>query len=166
MICNNCGNEIPEGSSYCNKCGKKIEAETESKEIIENITDEVIKVENVEKEENTTNQNDNIINEDYDKNANYLTILSSILIFLVPILRNIILKFTVDDDSNSSVIDFIRSMSMLAGVTILIYTRIKYPKNNASKIVLIVFLGLILVWVIITIIAIVSCMSALNNCPG
>ena len=168
MICNNCGNEIPEGSSYCNKCGNKIETQVESKEIIENTTEEVINVENVdntENTENTINQNDNIVSEDDDKNANNLTALSAILIFLVPILGGVFLEF-IENYRNSSSTNFIRSLSVISGLTILIYTRIKYPKNRASKIVLRVFLGLIAVWVIIIALVFVSCVSALNNCPG
>ena len=168
MICNNCGSEMPEGSSYCNKCGKKIEAEVESKEIIENTTEEVISVENVdnaENTENTINQNDKIVSDDDDKKANYLTIISLFLLLIVPLLRNAI-SGLFEDYRISLSANFIRSISILAGFTLLVYTRVTYPRNYASKMVFRILLILLVFCVLIIVQFIITCTSSLNRCSG
>ncbi len=162
MICNNCGNEMPEGSSYCSKCGKKIEAEVESKEIVENTTEEVIYAENAEKTDKTINQKDNNVSEDDNEKANFLTIISLFLVLIVPILIKLFSSL-FEMTRNSSPVNLICGISMLVGFTILIDTRNNYPKHYASKILLEIIIALAVVCFSIVLWFVVSCVSCILN---
>jgi len=159
-----CGNELRDNDLFCSQCGESV-VENNSEAIIENKeikNDEVIK-DNTEKAENK----DAVI--DYKK-ANILTIISAVLMFVIPgILTNLSFRF----DNGSTMGNILKSLDTIAPLTgfgTLIYTRIKYPKHIFSKVVLIVsiitFIAVFIYAIAMIAVCTYAAFDAMQNCPG
>lgn len=145
MKCKNCGNELKENDIFCSQCGKRID---------ENNNDPII-------------ENSKPIT-DYKK-ANILTVISAVLILVIPgILTNIIVRF-----EGSNIAEFLKSLTTivpLAGIATLIYTRIKFPKHTLSRVFLIALIILFIAIFIYSIAIMALCTAticgAMQDCPG
>lgn len=85
-----------------------------------------------------------------NKKASILTVISVILIYIMP-------KIAADNFPN-----FIKSiigLSEIAGFTLLIYVRIKFPKHLGSKVLLISYLLIMALGLICCVVLLTACIS-------
>jgi cytochrome bd-type quinol oxidase subunit 2 len=110
-----------------------------------------------------------------DKIANKRTLISLILMFTPTIISVIALSmysiysksYNIELDISSTAMEIYACIIVLfkiASVILIIDTRIRYPKNIASKVVMWVYIVLVIIYVILTILAIVACIVLLNTC--
>lgn len=131
----------------CNKCGKDFEDnEKICKECKTDKKDEILK-----------------------KEAKELTILSSILFFLMPMLVAIIEEFFLYDLNGI----FLIISSIVLGVTVLAFVLIRYPKYKPSKILLFIYCIMSVFYIFLIVVGMITCIAlipaffiGLSSCPG
>ena len=147
MFCKNCGKEIQKNDKYCTNCGSL------------NDTAEEVATQISEQNNKSVKQNED------DKKANLLCILSLISFFGVTILESILNIFA--SKISATIFDAIYSISslcILAGLTLMIVARVKYPNNKFVKIVMWIYIVTIGLGIVSLMLAIISCGIGLRNC--
>ena len=145
MFCTNCGKELKEGDSFCTNCGKAVNNNNN----------------NLNEISQTNYTNDNNVN---GFNPNTACWISLFLVYGTSILSYLFYYLRID-----FLYDFLYSigkLSVLAGIGLVIYTRVKYPQNKFAKILLIIYIITIILRIILIILLIATCMSMLKDCNG
>lgn len=148
---------------YCTNCGKKLE---ENEIICQNCGNNSLTSNN-----NIQNKNNiQTISEEDNKKANKLSILS-IILFISPEILILLSDLIEKIINNQKIIMLITNiftslytLAPLAALTLLIYTRIKYPENKRSKILLILMIIIIIIYIIASIIMLFACIGATITC--
>ncbi len=157
MYCTNCGEKMEDGSKFCTNCGAQIESKNE--------TTQAVKEKNVKEETIQKVEEKNINVEDENKKANRLCILSVILFFGAPIIDLILYSLQMaglDSFFTSTVIELL-SLGEPASIILMIYVRVKYPKNKFGKIIMWIYIILIALGIIIGVVFIII---LLYECRG
>ncbi|MBO4867538.1 MAG: hypothetical protein J5582_13425 [Ruminococcus sp.] len=94
------------------------------------------------------------------KKANRLCIISLILMFCINPLVVAISRFGNDS------ISFLNGLSSIAAFILMIYVRVKYPKNIFGKVLMIVYIALIILSLISLILIMAMCASIVRDCRG
>lgn len=142
MYCKNCGSTCNNGDTVCSNCGKSLEVSYYT-----NITPEVKKEEVYTKEDN-------------DK-ANLISAIS-LLCFIAPFL---ITGLFLNSGLESLVSNLI-SLLELASFVLMIYVRVKYPKNIFAKVLMWFYIVAITLMIILVAVFFFACFAALASCPG
>ncbi len=153
MYCKNCGNICKDTDVYCDQCGQRLQ---EKKIMINNPANHQLNP--------PTN---NISSNDDNNKANLLGTISLVCLALPFILDKILMPFSVELKEN--IISSISGLSLLAGVTLMIFVRVKYPRNILGKVVMWLFiLGFIffIVCIFLVMFACFAFLEELKNCPG
>lgn len=126
MFCKNCGKKANDNDKFCTNCGAKLSNTNENK----------------------GNNNKKSLTNDENNIANILSISSFfIMIFGLPIICFIDAIIPQIKNITNSIKVFLPEIALI----LLIYTRVKYPQNKLSKILLIIYI----VFYIIVILSIV-----------
>lgn len=136
MYCRNCGNQLKEEENFCGVCGT-------SRDLNINTTP----VPTPQQLQNVNEKKDN-------DTANILSAISLILFTGGSYIFNMV------------GLPQLSGVSGLAGLTILIYTRIKYPKNIFAKILMWLAIILFILWIFFIFLFFISCSVALRDCNG
>ena len=162
MICNKCGADNDINIIYCTKCGNELKKDISiTNEIREINTPKVQNNISIPSEnQNIPSQNNSVdtsVNNDIDKKAKKLGIISLILFFLSPILLNKLASNLTEQSKN--IVSSISIIFQLVGIIIMIFGRIKYPNSKFLKVVM---------WIIIVPIALVimSIILLIGTCYG
>lgn len=153
MYCKNCGNICKNNDIYCDQCGQQLQV----KKII--INNQVNPQENM--------SNNNLSSKNDDNRANLLGTISLVCLTVPFILEKVLLPFS--DELKGNIISSVSGLSLLAGVTLMIFVRIKYPKNILGKVVMwlcIVGFIFLIVCIFLVMLFCVSFLEELKNCPG
>lgn len=114
-----------------------------------------------------------------NKKANKLCILSLLCVFL-PILLSVSLSpilnvlFETSDAETSNtlwditwnILGIVGLLLLIAGIGLMIYVRVKYPKNTFGKVIMWLYIVLAIFSIIALIITMVICYSAMATCGG
>lgn len=151
MYCNNCGNICKDSDIYCEQCGHSLPNQ---------------RLNNVSA---NSNINDNLRSEsdEDNKRANQLGVISFVCLVLPFVLDKILifLPFEIKDSISSS----LSGMSLLTSITLMIFIRIKYPNNVLGKVLMWLCIIGFIFWIICALIIMIACVSfleELKNCPG
>ena len=155
MFCQNCGNKIIKGDSFCTNCGTPANATATPQ-----VTPAPVKSED-------------------DKKANKLCTISLILKYGVGMVLGAIYgvieglgsKFNIAlNGSGSSIFEWIlTTCSFAAGIAafvLMIIVRVKYPKNTFGKVLMWIYIAEIIVAVISMIVLFIMCMSCIDSLRG
>ena len=145
MFCPNCGKEAPEGANNCPNCGASLKEYANYS--TSTINDGIQTIET-----NNTNNNKVVDEEKNKKEANILTLVATLLYVISWLTRNVYFIF----------------YGVILSLTIFVYLKIKYPKDKASSIALIVlFASTVVIFFIATFFyALLSCDDCVrvNSC--
>ena len=101
-----------------------------------------------------------------NKKADKLTGISAILLFVLPEIIGYILSRLIDFENNFGHIPLIgNGLCALIGLTLLIYVRIKFPKHEGSKILLISYLFLAIISILVLALFVGMCVYCFENMP-
>ena len=125
-------------------------------------------------EKNEVEMKENIQNKEDKSKANNLCILSILLNFVPPLLTGVfssIFNSNLNGESFISsvifkVLYFILGVCPTAAFIIIIYVRIKYPKNTFGKVLMIFYIVGIIIYIFLFVAILVTCSSALNEMRG
>ena len=155
MFCNNCGNQINPGEGFCTKCGTAVQSATPQ----------------------ATNNNITV-NQEENKKANMLCVISLILKYGVGVIVGIIYGImggltsvsTTSYSTSSSIgvlgtaLSGLASISSLAAFVIMIVVRVKYPKNTFGKVLMWIYIAELILAIIGLVIIIASCAYLIQSC--
>lgn len=94
------------------------------------------------------------------KKANTMCIISLVLAFCV---NPVIVAFSRNGDDN---ISFLNGISSIVALILMIYVRVKYPKNTFGKVLMIVYIVFFVLGLISLILMIAMCASCMKDCHG
>ncbi|MCR4581107.1 MAG: zinc-ribbon domain-containing protein [Bacilli bacterium] len=139
--CPNCGNQLPQGASFCTKCGGKLGVYQQP-------------------------QQAQISPED-DKKANNLSLISLGLFFGPSALSILSAGISASTSAGSRITAISSALSgvcTLAAIVLMIVARVKYPKNKLAKIVMWIYIALFAIGIIGSVLLILACAYACRNC--
>lgn len=142
MYCKNCGNVCSFTDTVCKNCGNKLDVSFYANNISQ-VKKEVV-----------------YTKEDNDK-ANLLSA-CSLLSFLLPFLLSFIF-------ANTGLIEFVGNISVLlelVSFSLMIYVRIKYPKNIFGKVLMFLYIVVLILFIISIVVFLIACIDAISKCPG
>ena len=139
-FCTKCGNKLEDIDKFCGKCGEPVPG-AQTQTVDGNVQQVPVNPKNIP------------ISPEDNKKANLLTLLCLGLNALVPVL---IYLFNLIGIDYKIIEPFLGALPM-ASLAILIYVRVKYPKNIFSKVVLILYIVGFIIGIILLIVLIVSC---------
>ena len=109
-----------------------------------------------------------------NKRANQLCILSIVSLFLPGILLflSVLCMSIIKNDVIYNIasliyiiMELLSSFSPMISIGLLIYVRIKYPKNVFSKVLIVLYVILFIIFLVFAIAAFFACLVDLQNCP-
>ena len=122
--------------------------------------------EDIEKKEEKNTINDNQENESENMRADILTNIANTLVFTIPIFIWFINLICPINELIVILIRYITPLSILSGLTLLVYIRIKYPYNVKSKKLLKTCIITAIVITALYCILLATCIKMLTNCEG
>lgn len=122
--------------------------------------------EDIEKKEEKNTINDNQENESENMRADKLTNIANTLVFTIPIFIWFINLICPINELIVILINYITPLSILSGLTLLVYIRIKYPYNVKSKKLLKTCIITAIVITALYCILFATCIKMLTNCEG
>lgn len=148
MLCPKCKTEIEDYSNFCTNCGSVVENQIEINET------KIV-------ETQITN-----INEEENKKANKLCIISLCLKYIPTIITGSF--YGITGESNSVINSLINLLGLcpLAAFIIMIIVRVKYPKNKFGKIIMWIYIIELILVIIGVIILLIACGAILRDCRG
>lgn len=158
MKCKNCGIEITEDCKFCTNCGTPI-GETTTQE--NNSTPSTQKVEPTQ-----TIVNNNVNTLEDDKKANKLCIISLVLKYVPSILIGGVYSAVDSSNSIANALTLLLGLGPLAALILMIYVRVKYPKNTFGKVLMWLYIIEIVFSLIAIVIIMITCAGILNSCKG
>jgi len=150
MKCNNCGNELKEGDSFCSNCGTVVNNNNNTNN------------NNTIETSQTNNTSDNNITTNTTNKISTPTILCIISIMLTggnPLLYAFLSIISTNMKSRG-----LFGFFPLIGLALAIYTRIKYPESKFAKVLLIIYIIFIIATIIFIALVIALCNSLLQEC--
>lgn len=149
-ICSNCGTENNNETVICKSCGRVLSKDTKQE---------------VEEVDEKTNIDSNIeIQENDSKVGNIIGIISLVLFFGFGLIFPIVINtLNIPSLVNNTIIVLIPIISVIAGIILITYGMIKYPKNKFMKIVLAIITAAILFGIILFIIVIRLCAKSISD---
>lgn len=139
-ICSKCGTVVDADSKFCINCGEKLDINTD-------VNTSIVSVDNVDSNNNQSIPQNEINND--DSNATILGIVSLALFFLGSTIFGFLstmFPFAGMFISNLS------GLCPLAGLSVMIFGRIKYPENKFLKIVM----WIIIISIIVVVVGFIS----------
>ena len=141
--CENCGNKINQGDTFCTNCGHQLYPNN-----------------------NQPYQNQKIYTVEDDKKANKLGIISLCLYFGPAILSAISFLATAASSTFKYILTIfsgLSGLSSLAAIVLMIIIRIKYPQNRLGKIIMWLYIILFILGIVLSIIIFVACIAFCGN---
>ena len=158
--CEQCGAENKIDSNFCESCGKELKQFNN----VENNNNPTIQATNNNVPTNNVVNNTN--NNSDDKKGNELGYISLILYFAGGLLTRVFYSLSTTM-GNSNVLIGLFGLMPLAGIVLMIYGRIKYPKNKVLKTAMIIMIIMIVLaiiyFIIIAMLMVILCGSCLDT---
>ena len=153
MYCNNCGNSCKNNDIYCDNCGHKLQ-------------NNILNYKNVNYQ-NSVSSNLTTTSSENNNTANTLGTISLICLVLPFILDKILIPFSSEIKEN--IISSISGLLLLAGITLMIFVRIKYPNNILGKVIMWICILVFIFFIVCAFLVMIACfafLEELKNCPG
>lgn len=158
MKCKNCGIEITEDCKFCTNCGTPVEEVQNTTPSTQTVEDNRIEI------QNAVNINTSV--ED-DKKANKLCIISLVLKYVPSIIIGGVYGASVDSSNSiANALTLLLGLGPLAALILMIYVRVKYPKNTFGKVLMWLYIIEIVFSLIALVIIMITCAGILNSCKG
>ena len=149
-FCTKCGNKLEDIDKFCGKCGEPVPG-AQTQVVDGNIQQVVVQ---------PVNPRDLPISPEDNRTANILSLISLAMHFLGPVFIYIFALFGI---RNESMFEALSGTLSLAALGLLIYVRVKYPKNILSKVLLIIFLILFIGSIVLIAVAVIACAIACGS---
>ena len=108
-----------------------------------------------------------------EKTANLMCTISVVCMYASPILTGIVTRVAealiYDTDVTNVISSIFAVLTMLAWLTaivLMIYVRVKYPKNVFGKVIMWIYIGQAILTVILVVVALVACAAFLHECSS
>ena len=145
MFCSNCGKKLDDNEKFCSNCGK-------------------LREDRFQEEGNGSNVNNAVQKSNDERVPNILSLFSLILGFGIGSTIALINVFIPNAEAFLANLGITGSFPLI-GLVIIIITRIKYPKNKFSKIVLWIYIIFFIIGIIAMVLFLAACINLCGSIP-